>query len=45
VCSVVLCGSYRVDDYFVHPPWTILLEGKYYQLLLRVPLAETVYIS
>ena len=36
VCSVVLCGVYRVDHYFVHPSWVVLLEGKYYLLLLRV---------
>ena len=34
VCSVVLCGVYRVNDYFVHPSWIVLLEGKYYGLLL-----------
>jgi hypothetical protein len=26
--SLVLCRSHRVDDYFVHPSWTVLLEGK-----------------
>jgi len=27
-CSVVVCRSYGVDDYLVHPPRTVLLEGK-----------------
>jgi hypothetical protein len=29
MCSAVVCRGHRVDDYLVHPPWTVLLESKY----------------
>ena len=29
MCSVVVCRGHWVDDYLVHPPWTVLLEGMY----------------
>jgi hypothetical protein len=28
--SAVLCRVHRVNHYFVHPPWTVLLEGKFF---------------
>lgn len=44
--SAVLCGSYRVDDYFIHSSWTHVLEGKCHQLYSeRFPLANTVHDS
>ena len=44
--SAVLCGSYRVDDYFIHSSWTHVLEGKCHQHYSeRFPLANTVHDS
>lgn len=28
MCSVVICWGHWVDDYLVHPPRAVLLEGK-----------------
>jgi Transmembrane amino acid transporter protein len=29
VCSVVLCRGHGINDHFIHPPWTYVLEGRY----------------
>lgn len=39
--SFVLCRSYGINNHFVHPPWAVLLEGKYSEFFLQGSLLLT----